>query len=449
MVLFVAYHFHPDLEIGAMRSVKFAKYLPAYGWLVHVVSAATENYERTDPTPLSFRCAVHRSSVWPTLLTYRKWRSRRRHTSVAVSSEGRTAPVSLLPTRAGETKRPTPYWKRLLMALAATPDIHVGWLIPGTWLALKLVRREGIDVIYTSGPPHTCHLIGLFVSYITGRPLVADFRDPWTTRAAPVGTPERLAFRLGHVLEKQVVRRCALVLASTPGIRDALIAGHGPAVVSKCVALLNGFDAEDFPNASPPSGVAVDDVVSFVYTGTLYAGRNPESFLAALGELIADGHLRRGSVVVDFYGSVEIDSGPLRQVIHKYSLDGLVSFREPVRREEYLRVLREAAVLILIQGDETPWAIPGKSFEYLATGNEILLLAGSHAVAELLCEYENVHRADPDDVRAIKTCIVRIVERIRSGKRNRAKNVQSLSHMHKRELTRDFARLLDSVVASD
>ena len=446
-LLIVAYHFHPDLEVGAIRSVKFAKYLPEFGWEPHVVTAAVQDYERVDPAPLPFTCGVERAATWPSLVRLgarlsrivRRRGSRPEATATATSRLTSTAPA----------EGSAPFWKRLLLRLGSTPDIYAGWLVPAAWRALKATRREGIDVIYTSGPPGTGHLAGLIASWLSGRPLVSDFRDPWTTGRPPDTGLERFFCRIDRWLERRVNRRSTLVLAATPGLRSQMIEAFRPDLDSKCVALINGFDADDFPAPAPRPAATAERVLSFVYTGTLYAGRDPGPFLAAIGEMLAEGTLDPGAVRVDFYGPVEIDTASVEQALDRFALHDVVTFHSSVSRQQCLDILGRADVLLLLQTDDLPWALPAKNFEYLATGNEILLLSGPYELAKFLEPYDNVHRAGPRDVPGIKACIARIVARLRAGTADREHNLASLSHLYKRELTREFARLLDTVVAAD
>jgi hypothetical protein len=290
-------------------------------------------------------------------------------------------------------------------------------------------------------------MVGLFASYLSGLPLVVDFRDPWTSRPAPRDPLERRFFSLERFLESRLIRRASLVLTTTTEIADALCALHSLHLGRNCVALLNGFDADDFPAIQERSLRQSGQPVSFVYAGTLYGGRDPWPFLSALGELIVSGLVAKNAICVDFYGPVEIETARLQAVLEEYSLHGVVRFKPSLERGGYLRIIAEADALILIQGDDTPWAVPAKTFEYLATGNEILLLAGPYALAELLKDFQHAHRAAVNDVAAIKACILRILQRRASGTSNRARNADALSHLHKRELTQEFAKRLDEIVS--
>jgi hypothetical protein len=165
--------------------------------------------------------------------------------------------------------------------------------------------------------------------------------------------------------------------------------------------------------------------------------------------MLAEGTLDPGAVRVDFYGPVEIDTASVEQALDRFALHDVVTFHSSVSRQQCLDILGRADVLLLLQTDDLPWALPAKNFEYLATGNEILLLSGPYELATFLEPYDNVHRANPRDVPAIKACIARIVDRLRSGTADRERNLASLSPLYKRALTREFARLLDTVVATD
>ncbi len=444
-VLLVAYYFHPDLEVGAVRSVKFAKYLPESNWQAVVLTVRTEYYQKVDTSTLPFECAVYRTGKWLTLGDV-YFRVKQKLTAAPTASE-RQAPTTQsqqiaanFPTSGRES-----LWKRTLRLVFWTPDYQIGWLIPGTWKAIRTVYREKIDIIYTSGPPRTGHWIGLLTSLLTRRPLVSDYRDPLVTLQNPTKASKRLEKRINRWIERIVNRHSALVLTTTPEYRDMLKEIHSPYLQDKCFSILNGFDAEDFPLAAAKQAVG-GRPIHFLYAGTLYEGRDPRQFVIALGELVREGLLRKENIVVDFYGQVEIDPAKLRSIIDEQGLTDVITFRPLVERKEYLKLIADADVLVLLQSEKSPVQIPAKTFEYLATGNEIIALAAPGATANFLRSFENVSIAAPDDNDAVKSGIKRIVERLADGKRDQAKTLGELKTLHKRELTKDFARLLNSVV---
>ena len=150
-VLMVAYHFHPDLAVGAMRSVKFAKYLPEFGWEPHVVTVNADRYERLDATPLPFPCDVHRSGQWPTIAALGSRLARAIIPSRKNPGGSADGAVRTLPSGGAVWTLPSSFLRRLVALLSMMPDVHVGWLVPGTWLAIRVARQEKVEVIYTLG----------------------------------------------------------------------------------------------------------------------------------------------------------------------------------------------------------------------------------------------------------------------------------------------------------
>jgi hypothetical protein len=73
------------------------------------------------------------------------------------------------------------------------PDENVPWSTIATPFAIRLVRREGIDVVLTTSPPPSLHLLGATVKRTTGAAWVADLRDPLTSHPHRRGYESRLA----------------------------------------------------------------------------------------------------------------------------------------------------------------------------------------------------------------------------------------------------------------
>ncbi len=331
-----------------------------------------------------------------------------------------------------------------MQALFWTPDYQIGWLVPGTWRAIKLARRYDVDVIYNSGPPRTGHLMALLASLATSKPLVVDYRDPLVSLQPPKTWGRRCSIFFERWLERQVLRRASLVLTTTPEYRELLSQLYFPLIEGKCHSIVNGFDADDFPDRLDET-TEEQRAIQFLYAGTLYQGRDPRELVVALGELVKDGYVRLEEIAVQFYGPVEIDTTQLQEVIATSGLAQVVSFRPMVPRRDYLRLIATADVLILLQSETTPVQIPAKAFEYLATGCEILVLSQSGSTTKLFEKFENAHIAAPNNAAEIKSRVRKIIDRLRSGTGNRERNLGSLQTLHKRHLTREFAALLDSL----
>ena len=113
----------------------------------------------------------------------------------------------------------------------------------------KYLEENPVDVIVSTGPPHSMHLIAMKVAAATGIPWIADFRDPWTKMfyfkhlclSAWAGRKHRL-------LESKVLDNADVVVAVSPLVQDEF-----KAMTDTPVELItNGFDEDDFDQVVEP-----------------------------------------------------------------------------------------------------------------------------------------------------------------------------------------------------
>ncbi len=440
-ILLIAYHYYPDLAIGAQRTVKFAKYLPQFGWQPEVLTVHSRHYPQRDETQLGFDCPVYRTSKWPLpdhlYKTVREW--------FASSQPGKSdAKGSAGAGSKSHRKHAIPRWKKFLNTLSSTPDDTLGWYPPAVFKAWRLLRKQKYDVIYTSGPPHSCHLIGLTAHRLTGVPWVADFRDPWLYPKNRDSYVLELSKHFDRRYEARTARKASLVLTTTDEWRDHLIQLYSPWLNDKCHTIINGFDVDDFDMRTAPDHKEAGAPITFLYAGNLYSGRDPSMMLVAAGELISQGVFRREEVAFEFYGNNDIDMARIGQIVQDFGLESVVRFNAPVSRDSYLRLLRNAEILILIQADSGRVHIPAKAFEYLGTGNLILTLTSEGATKNFMSRFDQASIAALNDKDQIKEAMKRLF----CHARNREKTMpgaEGLRGITRRHLTEKFASLLDGI----
>src|SRR5436305_1902614 len=154
-LLLVTLYFPPAGGGGVQRPLKFASHLPALGIETHVLAPDDPKWVHEDADlPLPTQAWIHRAR-------YLGPRSRR----LADELHGRSG-LDLALRRASSVGR------RLLL-----PDENVTWNATAIPKAISIVRREGIDVVLTTSPPGSVHLIGAAVQKATGAKWVADLRD--------------------------------------------------------------------------------------------------------------------------------------------------------------------------------------------------------------------------------------------------------------------------------
>ena len=171
-VLIVSYYWPPSGGGGVQRWLKFAKLLPEHGWEPIVVTPDNPD------VPVEDQSLLHdvgdNIDVW----RFPAWEPTR-----FLKNIGFGGTSSRLGAEASQHAK-TPWSKRLISwvrARAFVPDARIGWVKPTSRAILKKLKHQPVDLIVTTGPPHSMHLIGLRIKKATDLPWIADFRDPWST----------------------------------------------------------------------------------------------------------------------------------------------------------------------------------------------------------------------------------------------------------------------------
>jgi glycosyltransferase involved in cell wall biosynthesis len=377
-LLFVSHTFPPQAAVGALRIARLCRYLPEYRIEPIVLTAGERFYESLDRSvPVPSETRVVRSAVLATPLDWYR-RAKQRAESVEADPQ--------LPTRLS----PAPgRLRRHVLALLQTPDRYWGWYFPAVRAADQLLRREKIDVLCSSGPPWTSHLIARRIKKKYGTPWFADFRDPWALFAAD---PEATGWqqRLAQHLEKKCVRDADLIICNTDRLRQAFVRRYCDREQSGFRTLTNGFiDVQ-----RPPVRKSARRV--FLHLGSIYGGRRIDTFLRAIEMLTESGRLDPASFQLVFQGElspgfVAASDPSVRYLTEK----GCLQFRPRVGWEEAQSALWSSDLLLLFQGNHE-LQVPAKFYEYLQTGIPIFAVAQEGALTDLLSSTQSGLWASPD-----------------------------------------------------
>ena len=407
----VAFHYPPDhTSSGVLRTLKFSKYMPEFGWDPVVVTVRESCYEKTDPALMQQVPAG--TQVW------------------------RTRAINMKETFSVFGK---------YLRFYTIPDRFVGWLPFAVATGLKIIRRGGIDVLYSTSPLPTAHLVASILKSWTGIPWVADFRDPWTEPELEPN-PRALLFRLECYLERHVLLHADRTIFSTAQLRQYVATRASAAANGKAVVIPNGYDEEDFgafrncePDPMP---------VRFTHTGLVDESyRSPRRFLEALAELLQSGQIPRNQIRVDFLGGGSyLRSSAFRSLVKSLRLENVISVLDRVSYRECLERQAKSHALLLLQcGDDTRTLIPAKAFEYLRVGRPILALAPPSASSELFEEVGGATVVHPDDRQAIRRAIRELFVAAREGNWRADVKWSLLRNYTRRKLTGRLARELDQV----
>jgi len=366
-VLLVTYYFPPAGGPGVQRMLKFAKYLPCFGWRPLILTVREDAaYPVLDPTLLCdipAAARVVRTGITEFYGVYKGISKARGPLDISTRSGREGASARIL---------------RWIRASLFIPDGRVGWIPHAVRPGLGLARREGALAVMSSGPPFTGHLIARKIRSRLRLPWVADFRDPWTR--APF-YPERpaLARWIDERLERSVVREATKVVSVNREILDDFRERHGEPGAERFLTIPNGFDQEDFEGLERE----IPEKLTLVHTGSLFASRDPRPLREALSTLCREEPGFAEGTEIILAGRVDDD---VAGAFGSPPLSRMVRFPGYLPHRESLRLLMRAHICLLFIGEErqSRGMLTGKLFEYLGSGTPVLAIGPEGEAADLI-----------------------------------------------------------------
>jgi glycosyltransferase involved in cell wall biosynthesis len=325
------------------------------------------------------------------------------------------------------------------------PDARRGWINPVVKWIREKYNSQRWDVIITTGPPHSVHLIGLKIKKLFPQiKWITDFRDPWTNidfYHKLMLTPP--ADFLHHYYEKKTVRSADIVLSIGKDMLEyfkKLDLNNK----NKFFYLPNGYDKSDFPNdINTLSENKKKNQIIFAHTGTINADRNQPVFWAAIFELLSEKPYLKDKIKIRLVGRADAD---VWKDIQNYKLNDIIDFIPYVDHKKSIEYLLESDYLLLFI-NRTPNAkgiLTGKIFEYLGSLKKIICIGPEdgeaaqiieEATAGICIDFYNKHK--------IKT----VLHDILSGNFNTEKTkIEIIENYSRQNLTRKLKDIIETIV---
>jgi len=404
-VLMVAFHFPPIAAAGTHRTLNFVRQLESRGYRLGVLTTSSftglsldqELCERVPPQVLVARTP----HVDPYLLLarLRKMRTDRNMAVLMPTGIEDAGPFE----RSGRLARALDYVSRLFNV----PDRYSSWIPLAVARGVAAARQVGAELIYSTAPPYSAHVVGLLLARILELPLVIDLRDPWTLN--PFHANPYASLRgFDEALERTVVGFARRVILNTVQA-EAGYRGRYPELDRFCT-INNGIDPELFTGESEP--VTKNGRLTLLHVGAIYGRRYPRGLLEALALLRETHRETYERLVIEQIGPVD-EGERLWKEARRLGVQDHLRLGSPVPHSEAIRRCRKADGLLLLgpRGSEPEVQVPSKLFEYLAAGRPILALARQlGAIASLLEGVDRPHViVDPNDTRGIHEGLLRFV----------------------------------------
>ncbi len=370
-VCIFTYYWPPGGGIAVQRMLKLSKFLPEFGWQPIVVTVKNGSYPYYDESlqaEISPSLKVYRTGSFEPFTFY----------NFLQGKKGTNTPIVL--AGAKETKTPFQRITEYIRANFFIPDARKGWVPYALKQADKIFEQNRPDVIVTTGPPHSSHLIGLALKKKYGVKWVADFRDPWTKNLLYEHMPRTaLTIRKDEELEEAVLKNADAIVAVGEGLKKEFAGRNNNVEV-----VYNGFDEDDFKVAP------IEDKEQFTlrHVGNLLLTQNAPVLWQAIKELRQENEAFSKKFVFEIVGGVH----PFVQsMLNEYGLNECIRMTGFVTHDKAIAYMKGASCLLFLVANvpHSEMLISGKIFEYLATRKPILALSPAVGDASKLLDICN------------------------------------------------------------
>ncbi|MGX5684028.1 glycosyl transferase family 1 [Chryseobacterium cucumeris] len=431
-ILIITYYWPPAGGPGVQRWLKFAKYLPDFGWKPIIYTPENPSYPLLDETlmkDIPENIEMVRTKIWEPYQLAEKLNKSNKKFKAGQFDVGKNQ----------SWKSRLSIWVRGNFFI---PDARVFWVKPSITFLEKYLKENKIDTIVTSGPPHSLHLIGLGLkSKMPDLKWIADFRDPWTEISYYKHLKLTKSSDKKHrQLESAVFKNADITLATSyTDAENFRKAG------ANAVCITNGFDESDSgkkeerQNSEKPN-LQNGQAFTLSYIGVLEQLRNPENLWKALDELIKENAEFAADFKLKFVGRID---DKILQSIENSSLKNHILNLGYLAHGKAVEEMQNSNLLLITNfpNDSSKGIIPGKIFEYLASGKQILSFGPDKAdVAKILEETQAGKHFSYQDTEAVKSFILEKFNLWKNG--SLLENTQHIEQFSRKNLTQQLTEVL-------
>ncbi len=421
-VLIITYYWPPAGGSGVQRWLKFVKYLQDFNVVPVVYTVDKPNYVLLDETlkkEIPENIEILKQPIWEPNNIFSKFKNKQHQTSAGFLN-------------------PNPsFFERKLHYIRANyfiPDSRKYWIKPSVKYLSNYLKKNKIDVIVTTGPPHSLHLIGLELQKQNDVKWIADFRDPWTDIDYFHQLPLSNKSRLKHlILEKKVLKSADSVLVVSETMKE-----NYNKLNSNIQVITNGFDR----NTSQKK-VDLDNKFTITHIGLMNADRNPIILWKVLHELVNGDMEFASDLQIKLIGK---SANEVYDSIRQSKIENNAQFIGYLPHQKVMDHQRSSQVLLLAVNNvpSAKGIITGKIFEYLQAKRPILAIGPVDG--DLAAIIENTNSGiviDFKDEENLKKNILELYQKFKQGNLNiESKNIEKY---YSKNLTKKLVEVINSL----
>jgi hypothetical protein len=315
------------------------------------------------------------------------------------------------------------------------PDARKFWIKPSVKFLSNYLKNNKIDVVITTGPPHSMHIIGLVLRDKFKIKWISDFRDPWTEIDYFQQLPlTKKANKKHHQLEQEVLEKSDMVIVVGETMKKKFLKHNHNIEV-----LTNGFDS--YENSLT---IELDSNFSITHVGSMNTDRNPTILWEVLYEISSENIDFKNNLRIKFIGKID---DTVIQDIQVFNPKNIV--RIPYLDHKEVRKYQASSQVLLLSINQVPNAkgiITGKIFEYLQAKRPILGIGPEDGDAAAILKKTNAGNILGFNNKVeLKSEVLKLYKDFKE-ERLFVKSI-NIEQFHRKNITRQLAQVIKKVVS--
>ena len=357
-ILIITYYWPPSGGPGVQRWLKFVKYLPAFNIqpIVITVDPRKAAYPVTDTSlknDIPADVEVHYTNTFEPFGIFKK-----------------AAGTQKIPYGGNELEYNIKFVKKIIHFIRGNifiPDARRGWNNYAYKKARQIIKKNNIDTVITTSPPHSTQLIGLKLKRKTRIKWIADLRDPWTDIFYySMFYHTFVASAIDRGYEKKVLKYADKLIIVSKSMQNLLVDKVSTNIREKFIIITNGYDEEDIKNVI--STIPKNEIV-ITHTGTLTHIHNIDGLVAALKTTLSKGIKLKLKLIGHLNKNI-------KEKIHQNEIEHIVEYSDYIDHTKALKHLGKSTLLLLLIPEiaNNKGILTGKLFEYLGIKKPVLCI---------------------------------------------------------------------------
>lgn len=433
-VLIITYYWPPSGGAGVQRWLKFVKYLRQYNWEPVVYTPSNPEMPYVDNSLLADIPKDVRIINQPIIEPYQLYR---RFTGKKKGEKFQHGFLKDQQNKPEGLKEKIAVWIRGNLFI---PDARVFWVKPSVRYLTTYLKDNPVDIVVTTGPPHSVHLIGKAIKKKMKLPWIADFRDPWTgIYYFDKLMLTKFAKMIHQRMEKKVLNQADQIVV----VGDTMKKDFEKMTGASVTTITNGFDHEDYNKIT---GTQKPDKFRIVYTGMFLPDQNPAELWEVLSELVQENKKFAELFEILFVGKTD---STILDSIRANDLMEFLSIEDYIPHEE-LSAKQQIAAVLLLSINRIPnasYILTGKVFEYLSSGRPILAICPEESdIASIIIETNSGLVVPFNQKFKLKQSLIILFDAfLKDSQLFEPHNIEAYSRL---ALTKRMAMLFDEVIST-